>query len=160
MKTARHIQPIRETTRKPALPRARVVYTQAPVLLGTLISEGANGWRIRLGRDERVIGVDPSVDPALLSEARANGARVVIDASASPVIAGVLQTARSLRVNRDGAVDAQLKRFSIQVQTEAVIKTFSAFLQLKEGELELYGERVLSRAREVAKILARMIQLN
>jgi len=140
--------------------RPGVVYLQAPVCLGILLRKEEEGWRVRVGRDERVIPVDASVDPALIVEAFADGTRVVIDASHSPAIVGVIQKSRVLRISPDGAVEAKLERFSIEASKEAVIKTMSAFLQLKGGEVELYGLRLVSRAREAAKILARIIHLN
>jgi hypothetical protein len=39
-------------------------------------------------------------------------------------------------------------------------RTGGAFVQVKDDEAEVYGTRVITRAREVAKILARMISLN
>jgi hypothetical protein len=41
-----------------------------------------------------------------------------------------------------------------------VLKTVSALLQLRAGEVELRGIRTLIRAREMAKVLARIISLN
>ena len=93
-------------------------------------------------------------------EALAEGSRVLVEAGPSPVVVGVVQTSRALRVNRQGAVDATVERFQVQARQSATLKTASAFLQVKGAEVELYGTRILTRAREVAKILARMINLN
>ena len=41
-----------------------------------------------------------------------------------PALVGVLQTSRALRVDRDGVVDAQVERFSVQARSEAILKTF------------------------------------
>jgi len=76
------------------------------------------------------------------------------------VLVGVVQTSRALRIDREGVVEAEVERFSLQARSEAVLKTASAFLQLKAGEVELRGIRTLVRAREMAKVLARIISLN
>jgi hypothetical protein len=105
--------------------------------------------------------LDPSVDPLLVEEARGSGARVLLElGSAASVLVGVVQTSRALRIDREGVVEAEVERFSLQARSEAVLKTASAFLQLKAGEVELRGIRTLVRAREMAKVLARIISLN
>jgi hypothetical protein len=125
-----------------------------------LVGKEDRAWRVRVGREEWIVPPDASVDPALLEEACANQSRVLIDASSAPLIVGVVLTSRTLRIDAQGALEAQVERFSIHARKEAVIKTFSSFIQLKGGEVELYGTRILSRAREAAKILARVIHLN
>lgn len=131
------------------------------VALGTVVgSEGAR-WRIRTGGSEQLLALDPSVDPLLLEEARESGGRVLIEVGpAGPSVVGVVQTSRALRVDRQGVVEASVERLSIHARGEAVLKTFAAFLQLKGGEVELRGVRTLVRAREMAKVLARIISLN
>jgi hypothetical protein len=140
-------------------PTARVVYTQAPVLLGALLRKGSKGWWVKLGGREQELTAGPTLDPALLREAP-SGSPVVVDASAEPVIAGLLVTSRSLKVNPDNTVDAQVRRFRVTAEDEVVVRTPGAFLQLLTNDVELYGNRVVSRARELIKILGRMIKLN
>jgi len=130
------------------------------VLLATVLAEESGGWRVRIGAEEQVVGLDPSVDPALVREALEEGARGLVEAKPEPVLVGVVQTSRALRVDRQGGVDAEVERFQVRASQGATLKTATAFLQVKGAEVELYGERILSRAREVAKILARMINLN
>jgi hypothetical protein len=129
-------------------------------LLATLVAEEAGGWRVRIGAQEQVVALDPSVDPALVREAREGGARALVEARPSPVLVGVVQTSRAVGVDRRGNVDAEVARFQVRAHQGATLKTGAAFLQVKGAEVELYGERILTRAREVAKILARMINLN
>jgi hypothetical protein len=160
-------------TMKPARRRARRVPSKrslgAPVLastqagavvLATVLAEEAGGWRVRIGAQEQVMVLDPSVDPALVREALEEGARALVEANPVPTLVGVVQTSRALRVDRQGGVDAEVERFQVHASQGAMLKTAAAFLQVKGAEVELYGERILSRAREVAKILARMINLN
>ena len=84
----------------------------------------------------------------------------MIDSSGEPVIVGVLSTARAVAIGRDGAVDARVRRFAVTVEEEAVVRSRAAFIQVKAAEVELYGNRVVTRARELAQVLARMIKLN
>ena len=133
----------------------------AVVALGTVLGSEGERWRIRMAGSEQLLPLDPSVDPLLLEEARASGGRVLIEIGAcGPAVVGVVQTSRSLRIDRDGVVEARVERLSIQARTEAVLKTFDAFLHLKGPEVELRGVRTLIRAREMAKVLARIISLN
>jgi hypothetical protein len=130
------------------------------VLLATVVAEEATGWRVRIGSQEQVLPLDASVDPALMRQALEEGARVLVENSGTLTVVGVVQTARSLRVDRQGVVDAVVERFSLQARLGATLQTSSAFMRVKGSEVELYGTRVLTRAREVAKVLARMISLN
>lgn len=128
--------------------------------LATVLAEESSGWRVRLGRTEHVLSLDASVDPALVREALETGARVLVELSAPHVLVGVVQTSRALRVNRQGGVEAHVEKFELHARQGATVKTSGAFMQVKGSEVELYGTRILTRAREVAKILARMINLN
>ncbi|AGC41707.1 hypothetical protein MYSTI_00349 [Myxococcus stipitatus DSM 14675] len=161
------MKPARQRSRRPSVkrtPSAPAAQAQpvsdGAVRLATLLAEEPQGWRVRLGARELVLSLDASVDPALMHEALEDGARVLVEASATPVVVGVVQTSRALRVDRQGRVDAQVERFELQARQGATVKTSGAFLQVKGSDVELYGTRILTRAREVAKILARMINLN
>ena len=165
-KGSQTMKPARRRARRSPSKRALGPPVQVPsiqegaVLLATVLAEEAGGWRVRIGAREQVVALDPSVDPALVREAMAQGARALVEARPSPALVGVVQTSRALRVDRGGKVDATVERFQVQAHQGATLKTASAFLQVKGAEVELYGERILTRAREVAKILARMINLN
>jgi hypothetical protein len=130
------------------------------VLLATVLAEEPEGWRVRIGTRESVLPLDASVDPALVREALEDGARVLVESAESPVVVGVVQTSRALRVDRQGSVKAEVEQFSLRARLGATLQTHSAFLRVKGSEVELYGKQVVTRAREVAKILARMISLN
>ena len=147
-------------TERPTLHRAEPAPVQGIALAMVLGGEGER-WRVRTGTGERDVFLDPSVDPLLVEEARCSGGRVLLDLGPGrPTLVGVLQTSRALRVDRAGVVDAQVERFSVQARSEAVLKTFASFLRLHGGEAELRGVRTLLRAREMAKVLARIIALN
>jgi hypothetical protein len=139
----------------------RVVYTQPPVVLAKLLGREGSGWRVWLAGAEHIASCDESVDPALLDEATQTGGRVVIETSEdTPVIVGTLTTSRAVRINGDGAVDVALKSFRVTVEDEVLLRAEGAFARVSGGEIELYGQQILTRARELARILARMIKLN
>jgi hypothetical protein len=122
-----------------------------------LLERTDEGWRVMIRGQQRSLPVDAAVDPALLVAAHQRGARVLCE---SGCIIGVVQTERALTIDRHDAIDAQVDRLRLQVRREAVIQDAKAFIAIKSGDVELYGRRVLTRAREVAKVLARMISLN
>jgi len=159
MKPARQRARRTPAKRPPAAPHVQPLPTGA-VLLATVLAEEATGWRVRIGAQEHVVALEASVDPALIREALAEGTRALVEAGPEPRVVGVVQTSRALRINRRGAVDATLERFEIHARQSATLKSAAAFVQVKGSEVELYGTRILTRAREVAKILARMINLN
>ena len=141
-------------------PSPRLVYTQAPVLLGRLVEPTDAGWRVDLGALERELRVDPSVDPKLLVDAARRGSRVLVDATGEPLIVGVIATQRGLVIDDEDRVDAGVRSFRVDAEEEVLLKTPGAFVRAKARAVELYGDRVLTRARDLAKILAAMIKLN
>jgi hypothetical protein len=128
-------------------------------LARVLVREG-DLFRVRCGGREEVVACDPSVDPALVEAAIASGTRVVVEDGPEKAIVGALATARAIPVDRDGAVRFSLKRFEVSADEKVLLKTGSAFLSLDGGEVEIFGRRILTRARELARVLARAIQLN
>ena len=143
----------------------RLVYTQAPVLLGKLLEPAEGGrWRVDLGAVQRDLAVDESVDPALLDEAHAAtpiaGARVLVDAAGEPTIVGVVATRRALTVDPEGRVEHSVRSLKVTAEEEVLLRVPGAFVRAKAREIEVYGDRVLTRARTLAKVLAAMIKLN
>ena len=130
------------------------------VSLGVLVAREGDRWRVRVAGSEWSLAADAGVDPALLDEACAAGARVLVDGAGDGAVVGVVMTARPVVYDRDGAVAVAASRVTLEARESVVLKTPWSFLQLRQGEAELYGHRVLLRAREVAKVLARMIALN
>ena len=129
--------------------------------LCTILGGEGEHCRIRTASGEQLVPLDASVDPLLLEEARLAGARALLELGpGGPRLVGVVQTSRSLRIDRQGVVETKVERFSVQARKEAVLKTLGAFLRLDGGEVELRGVRTLLRAREMAKVLARIISLN
>lgn len=133
----------------------------AGVALGVVEGRAGDGqWRVRVGAAVHAMACDPSVDPRVVDEAAASGARVVVDLAADPVIVGALVTARPVTVGRDGVLALEVRRFVVTAAEEAMLRTQSAFVQVKGGDVESYGHRVVSRARELLKVLGRNVRIN
>jgi len=126
------------------------------IQLARVLAREGDLFRVRCAGREELAGCDPSVDPALVEAAIATGARVVVEDGA---IVGALATSRTVEVGRDDSVRLLVERFEVSAK-EAVVQTPTAFVSLKDDEVELFGRRIVSRARELARILARAIQLN
>ncbi len=114
-------------------------------------------FRVRVGGLERELSLDAAVDPALADEAIASGARVVVEGDA---IVGALTTARAVTIGRDGGVDSQVTHFQVTAKDGLTLRSAGAFVLLRDGEVELFGNRVLTRARELVKLLGRMVKVN
>jgi hypothetical protein len=147
-----------ETQTTEAAPK--LVYTNAPVLLGRVMERTRAGYIVDLGAVKREMVADPSVDPALIEEAMQRGARVLVDQSGEPCIVGVIATQRSVVIDSEGRVDAKVRSFSVDAREEVLLKVPGAFMRAVGREVEVYGDRVLTRARDLAKIMSAMIKLN
>jgi hypothetical protein len=127
-----------------------------------LAPESDGRWRVCAGGAELIATADAAIDPALLREAIATGARVVLETpdGGAAVIAGVLATARALTIDRTGAVEAEVRRLALTATEEALLRGPGAFVRLKLDEVEMYGRRVVSRARDLYRVLGRMVKIN
>ena len=156
-----HVEPAE--TQEPTTEKkvaSKLVYLQAPVQLGRLVAPEGEGWRVSFAGQERVLMADESVDPALLSEAAERGVRVVIEcAEGDPLIVGLLQASRTLEVDREGHLIAELRSVSLTAK-ELLFRGPGAFIEVKDHSVELYANKVLTRARTLAKTLAAMIKFN
>ncbi len=121
---------------------------------------GESHWRVRVGAATLTASCDAAVDPAVVDDAMRAGSRVVLDLAATPVIAGVLITARPVTVDRHGDLRVEVRRFVVTAAEEALVRTRDAFVQVKGGDVETFGERVVSRARELLKVLGRNVRIN
>jgi hypothetical protein len=129
--------------------------------LAALVSEvSPERWVVRLGAREREAALDASVDPALLREALGEGGRVVVEDGDGVVIVGTLCARRAVGYDRDGSVSVTARRFEVSATERVTLRTARAYVDLKRADVEVYGHRVVTRAREVAKILARLVSLN
>jgi hypothetical protein len=137
--------------------------TAAPrggVALGRLVAREGEGWRVAVGRGTVLAARDPSVDDALLADCAARGARVVLDLDGPAAIVGALATARPLTVDAQGDVRAKVRVFEVAAEEEATLRTDRAFVQVRGADVETFGRNVITRARELAKLLGRMVKIN
>lgn len=146
----------------PTSERTRVVYTHAPLQLARLVAHSDQGWRIEVAGAESHVLAAPDVDPALLDEVLARGGRVLVESTSQgeTKIAGVMQTRRAVEIDPDGHVSAKVRSFTVEASGEVLLKTTAAFLRVQAKNVELYGGEVLTRARDAARILGRLITLN
>jgi hypothetical protein len=136
--------------------------TAGALSLATVLAKSGGGWRVRAGARTRVVAADPSVDPVLLETCVVSCAHVVIDEAAEggPRIVGALATSPALTIDRAGNVEARVKRLRITASEEALLRTLSSFLRVKGDDVEIFGEDVVTRARELCRLFGRMIKLN
>ncbi len=130
----------------------------SPIVLGLVTCVQGTRARVRAGTREIECEIDPSVDPALVEQACARGARVVIDPS-GPCVVGALATARSLEIDRKGNLEASVKRLKLRAE-EALLATPRSFLRLRAQTTELFGDELLVRGRLLTRILGKAIKLN
>lgn len=139
--------------------RARIVYTQPPIALGVVVERKGSHYRVRLGPHEALMKAEGHLDPALLDEAMRGGHRVVVEPS-TKTICGLLQTSRALSIDRDGDVSADVRRFEVRAEQEALLRAAGSFLHLDDDRAELFAKEALVRARGALRALARLIKLN
>ena len=139
---------------------ARVVYTQPPVQLGRVVSTDKLEYLVTIGGHDTPCVLDETVDPALVEEARLSGARVLLENGATPTIVGVIATQRSLAIDREGNVDADLTSFSVRAKEEILMRTREAFLRVRGREVETFAGEILTRARDTVRMLGALIRMN
>ncbi len=149
----------RTAARRPERPPARAAEQHPSLTLGVVVAVEAGRALVRSGTLERRCAVDPSVDPALLAEAARTGARVVGALAEPPVVVGALSTHRTLAIDAAGGVDVALERFRVTAP-DLQLRSTGAFVRVAGEQVELYGTRVVGRARELVKLLGRMVKLN
>lgn len=144
-------------TESGAQPRARVVYTEPPIALATVLREEGDGFVVRVRGAERAAVLDASVDPALVRHAIETGARVVLEEMA---IVGVLMTSPALTIDREGTVRAEVERIELTAKRDVLIKTAGAFVKLEGKRIEQFATEIHTRGRDVVRFLAAVIRLN
>lgn len=158
MRAPSNVDPIAPSTPSE---RPKVVYTQPPIQLARLVTEENGRWRIELGGGLQLVDASPDVDPALLRDVAARSGRVLVEtADGVPRIAGALQVRRAIEIDENGDVVTTLRSMRVRATREIQLTTERALVWIKGEDVELYGKEVLTRAREVAKILGRLISLN
>ncbi|MGE0784920.1 MAG: hypothetical protein AB7S26_04465 [Sandaracinaceae bacterium] len=139
----------------------KVVFTQPPLQLARLVREEDGAFVVAIAGTERRAERAEDVDPALLREVVERGGRVLVETQDGHLeIAGVLTTRRPLEIDMNGDVSATVRTLRLRAAREVLLTTERAMMRIKGEDVELYGREVLARARDVAKILGRLISLN
>lgn len=144
--------------------RARATSSTAParptLCLGRVIERAGEAWRVEV--DGRICDAtaDASVDARLLEECMRDGARVLVEAGERAVIAGALVTRRAVTIASDNTVTVKARAVTIEGRDEVTLKSAGAFIRMRDAEVETYGARVLHTARELFKVLGRMVKIN
>jgi len=121
----------------------------------------ATFWRVRVGLKETVARVDPSLDLALLEDLSSQQGNVVLHGPAeSPTILGALTTHRPIHLDDRGDLHVSARRIVLDAADRVLARVPGAFMEVKGEEVEIYANRVVTRARELAKMLAAMIKIN
>jgi len=153
----------------PPLRGLRALPSWPALSLGTVIGRtDEGGWRVTVGAHEAVASLDAAVDPALIAACAEKRSRVLLSAepgapgaAGSPlVIVGALMTERALTIDRAGHLRADVERISLTARADVLIRNSHTFLRLKGEDVELYGRQIVSRAREVCRILGRLVKIN
>jgi hypothetical protein len=114
-----------------------------------------------VGAREEDASLDPSVDPLLVQECLVARTRVVVErVKGAAIIVGALSTQRPVVIDRQGHLEARAKRISLTGDEEVLLRAAGAFVHLRSEDVELYGKRVIGRARELCRILGRMVKIN
>ncbi len=140
---------------------SNVVFLRPTISLGRRLTRSGGEWRAQVAGAEVVVDRDPSVDESLLEEARESGAVVVLEGTTDRLtVVGVLMTSRALTIDAEGSVRASVNRFEIDARERVLLKTSRAFLEVAPEQVEVYARRVVTKARDVARTIAALIELN
>jgi hypothetical protein len=110
------------------------------------------------GRAESIDAViAPEVDPAVITDALANGDAVLVELAKGegPLVVAALHTRRPREI--------RLKAATIQIEgeEEVLLRAGRGALRIRaDGDIELVGSRVSAASRGLFRIVGRMLRLN
>jgi hypothetical protein len=101
--------------------------------------------------------IAPEVDPAVISDALANGDAVLVELAAGevPLVVAALHTRRPREI--------RLKAGTIHIEgdEEVLLRAGRGALRIRaDGDIELVGSRVSAASRGLFRIVGRMLRLN
>ena len=145
--------------------------------LGRIQAEEPPLWRVAsvgAATPTALATLDVSVDPALIRLCLAKGTPVLLmqatshqrrgerdlQAASSLVIVGALVTERPVSVDRAGVLEADAEQIRLSARGDVLIRSAGSFLRMKSEDVELYGKQVISRAREICRVLGRLVKIN
>jgi hypothetical protein len=148
-----------------------VASPEAPPLAGLV--EGAlaiariveidhDGVTLDVGGRRARAAVDPTVHRAVLETARERSEMVLVTRGASGLsVVGALRTQPTAGIEPVDELTLKARRISIDADEEIQIRSGAAIIAVRAvGEVETYADRIISRAEELQKIVARMLRLN
>lgn len=130
--------------------------------LGWLLGEGDH-YEVRIGATIAKVVLDPSFHPAVARTARERREAVLVTRAPGGelVVVGALRTSPTPGVDEMDEISLKAKRIRIEATQDAEIRAGVAVIALRAvGDIETYAERIVSRAEELQKLVARMLRLN
>jgi hypothetical protein len=130
--------------------------------LGWLAGEG-DAFELRTAVGTFPAQLDAAMHPAVAQTARSRNEAVLYTrgADGAYVVVGALRTSPTPGVDDVDEITLKAKRITIEATEEAQVRSGAALIAVRAiGEVETYADRIMSRAEEVQKIVARMLRLN
>ncbi len=130
--------------------------------LGWLLGDG-EVYEVRTAAGVFPARLDGTLHPAVAETARCRKEAVLVTRAADGtlVVVGALRTSPTPGVDEVEEISLTAKRIRIEATEDVQIKSGIAQIAVRAvGEVETYADRIMSRAEEVQKIVARMLRLN
>jgi hypothetical protein len=146
-----------------AQPPAAVAVGPLPVLaLARATRRVADELEVELGGRVLCAAIDVSVHPLVIDGACARGESLLATVEGDRVtVVGALRTQPTPGVDAMDEITLEARRVNLVGGDEVQIRSGVAVIALRAvGEVETYADRIISRAEELQKIVARMLRLN
>jgi len=130
--------------------------------LGWLQGEG-DDYEVRIGGAVEKAILDASLHPTVALTARDRREAVIVTRAphGELTVMGALRTSPTPGVDEMDEISLKAKRIRIEATEDAEIRAGIAVIALRAvGEIETYADRIVSRAEELQKLVARMLRLN
>jgi hypothetical protein len=130
--------------------------TAVPMLL-----EG-DRLKIKVGRQETIATLDPSVHPSVVATAIARAERLVVERCGDAfVVVGALRTSPTPGIEEAEEYVIRAGRVKVDAQHEFTVASGAAAFAVRAyGAVETFAEQITTRASAVHKIIGRMLHLN
>jgi hypothetical protein len=107
--------------------------------------------------------IEATVHPSVIETAMDRGENVLVTSGADGVfrIIGAVRTQPTPGVDAMDEIKLKANRIELEADQEVQVRSGVAIIAVRAvGEVETYAERIVSRAEELQKIVARMLRLN
>jgi hypothetical protein len=117
---------------------------------------------VRVGTEEVLATLDPSVHPSVVATAIARRERVIVQhEDGAWVILGVLRTSPTPGIEESDEYVIRAARVRVRASDEFTVASGAASIAVRAyGTIETLAEQITSRASAVHKIIGRMLHLN